>query len=287
MTEPLVALVPYLTPINKGLARMRLDAVEWPLGKPEHTEDATLGDLGPNDHVLIFPKRSMYLRPPKLAAKLSLMVVEPRAVHATHLRLLRLFGRRFHRVFTHDAHSLRVLPNARFLPAASTWVPDYAQLNLRKSQGTSLIASRRAKLPGHKLRHEIVSQVKDVDVIGRGYKPFEHKSEGLAPYRFSIVIESVRAPGYFSEKLIDALLCETVPIYWGAPDIDKYFDTRALILCESASDILAAVSRTNMALYHSMYASVLVAKAQAEKLRDYRVLAARALLDETANATPR
>jgi len=38
------------------------------------------------------------------------------------------------------------------------------------------------------------------------------RPRALTPYRYSVVIENVREPGYFSEKLVDALLCGTVPI---------------------------------------------------------------------------
>lgn len=76
--------------------------------------------------------------------------------------------------------------------------------------------------------------------VGRGYREIARKSEGLAPYRFSVVIENSREKGYFSEKLIDALMCRTVPIYWGAPDIGDYFDTEGMIVCQSFEDIAQA-----------------------------------------------
>ena len=65
--------------------------------------------------------------------------------------------------------------------------------------------------------------------MGRGYAPFEAKEDGLAPYRASVVIENSREPSYISEKLIDAALCRTLPIYWGAPDVADWFDPAGLI----------------------------------------------------------
>ena len=43
----------------------------------------------------------------------------------------------------------------------------------------------------------------DAAILGRGYRPFERKSDGLAPYRFSIVIENFAEPAFFTEKLIE------------------------------------------------------------------------------------
>lgn len=276
MPDPYVALVPYGTRIDRDLAAMPLEDAEWPLG-PAPEVAGTLADLGADDHVLIYPKTGMYLSPPRLRAQLSVMVVEPRAIHGRHLHLLRLFGARFHRVFSHDPAALR-MRNARFLPAASTWVPHYADLDMTKSKDVSLIASGKGALPGHKLRHRLAEVLEGVDLMGRAYAPFDDKGAALAPYRFTVVIENVRAPGYFSEKLIDALLCEVVPIYWGAPDIAAHFDTRGMIVCESEDALRTAVARADAGLYDALRPALMAAKAQAEAVRDYRVTAARALV---------
>jgi hypothetical protein len=142
-----------------------------------------------------------------VTAKVSVMVVEPRTLHERHLRLLRWTHGRYHRIFTHDPKLLRSAPNARFLTAARTWVPEWDTLDLSKTDNVSLIASNRRDLEGHKLRHAVAEAATGVALMGRGYAPFEHKHEGLAPFRFSVVIENVRAGGYFSEKLVDALFC--------------------------------------------------------------------------------
>ena len=80
-----------------------------------------------------------------------------------------------------------------------------------------------------------------VDVMGRGYKPFDTKAEGLAPYRYSLIIENVQERNYFTEKLVDAVLCRTVPIYWGCPNIGDFMDTSGMILCQSEAEMQAAL----------------------------------------------
>lgn len=48
------------------------------------------------------------------------------------------------------------------------------------------------------------------------------KIRAMANYRFALVVENTRHPGYVTEKIFDAFISGTVPIYWGAPDIEKF-----------------------------------------------------------------
>lgn len=49
-------------------------------------------------------------------------------------------------------------------------------------------------------------------------------------FRFSLCFENSSAPGYTTEKLTDAFLARTVPIYWGNPEVARDFNPRAMIL---------------------------------------------------------
>jgi hypothetical protein len=40
-------------------------------------------------------------------------------------------------------------------------------------------------------------------------------------YRYALVMENQRQPGYVTEKLLDAVAAGCIPIYWGAPDAGK------------------------------------------------------------------
>lgn len=56
-----------------------------------------------------------------------------------------------------------------------------------------------------------------VDAIYRG--PVADKRKLMSDYRFALVIENTRFPGYVTEKVFDALLAGAVPVYLGAPDL--------------------------------------------------------------------
>ncbi|MCX7304195.1 MAG: hypothetical protein NTV73_07635 [Hyphomicrobiales bacterium] len=45
--------------------------------------------------------------------------------------------------------------------------------------------------------------------------PFEEKADGLAPYRYTIVLENNLHAGFWTEKLADAYLAGCFPIYAG------------------------------------------------------------------------
>jgi len=211
------------------------------------------------------------------------MLVEPKAVQSRHFSRLHRTHCRFHKVLSAQEDFLARIPNGLFLPFGSTWVENWRDIDTTKQAHISLIASSKRDLEGHKLRHEIVEWAVDhgvaMDVIGGGYKPFDLKSEGLARYRFSVVIENVREPNYFTEKLIDAILCETVPIYWGCPNIERFFDTQAMILCESIHDIKKAICMADMASFQQRLPALRAIKDSAAYWAELETRATKAVME--------
>lgn len=66
---------------------------------------------------------------------------------------------------------------------------------------------------------------------------------------FHVCIENVRQENYFSEKLLDCFLTRTIPIYWGCPNIDSYFDVRGMILIGNEGNVAKrAVDMINIAI---------------------------------------
>ena len=49
------------------------------------------------------------------------------------------------------------------------------------------------------------------------------KYDGLINYKYSLCIEPCCRKNYFSEKFTDAILCWTIPIYYGCLNISDYF----------------------------------------------------------------
>ena len=60
-----------------------------------------------------------------------------------------------------------------------------------------------------------------VDVRARALGPTE-KQATVSGFKFTLAMENFEYPGYVTEKIIDALAAGSIPLYWGAPDIDDF-----------------------------------------------------------------
>jgi hypothetical protein len=97
-----------------------------------------------------------------------------------------------------------------------------------KTKSISIISSNKENTPGHKRRLEFVLYLKkyfgnNIDLFGRGLNDFTNKEKVLLPYKFNVVIENSYFNHYYTEKLTDALLTYTFPIYYGCPNLNEYF----------------------------------------------------------------
>lgn len=60
---------------------------------------------------------------------------------------------------------------------------------------------------------------------------YDHKLSWMRNYKFSITFENSSYPGYTTEKLMHALIADTIPIYWGNPLAELDFNPKAFINC--------------------------------------------------------
>jgi hypothetical protein len=100
-----------------------------------------------------------------------------------------------------------------------------------KQFGVNMLTGIKNKTEGHKLRHKIADRLEETHLPAIVYTSLLDKKykDALFNKKFSIVIENVKRPGYFTEKLIDCLYTKTVPIYWGCPDIDRFFNKDGIV----------------------------------------------------------
>jgi len=83
------------------------------------------------------------------------------------------------------------------------------------------------------------------------------KFEFIKDYKFTISFENHEIPGYVTEKIIQPLNANSIPIYWGNPDIAKDFNPKAFISYydfNNMPDLLAHIKKvdTNEELYEKM-----------------------------------
>ncbi len=153
-------------------------------------------------------------------------MIEPACINPESYRYIRQNYSDFVFVLSHDKEFLKQIPNGLYYPFGGCWIEEKERSVYPKSKFMSIIASGKKEAPGHRLRHEVIENFAkkySIDVFGRGYKPIDSKLEALKDYYYTIAIENESSKGWFTEKLIDALQCGCIPLYWGAPDINEYF----------------------------------------------------------------
>ena len=82
-----------------------------------------------------------------------------------------------------------------------------------------------------------LSRYKKVDSGGRFANnigsPVDNKVKFQSEYKFSIAFENnayrPQHPGYTTEKIMEPMTVNSVPIYWGNPEIGKEFNTKSFI----------------------------------------------------------
>jgi len=107
----------------------------------------------------------------------------------------------------------------------------------KKTRVMSIIVSQKMFAPGHKYRHSLVQRIVQerlpVYIYGRGSSLYNYefnmgRFQNLEPfetYMYSICIENYKIPRYFSEKIIEPVICECMPIYWGCEHMSEYLDS--------------------------------------------------------------
>lgn len=68
---------------------------------------------------------------------------------------------------------------------------------------------------------------------------------------FSICLENSKEQNYFTEKIIDCLRSKVIPIYWGCPNIDDYFNMDGIIVVENIADLIKISNKLTPDFYYS------------------------------------
>jgi hypothetical protein len=84
----------------------------------------------------------------------------------------------------------------------------------------------------------------------------------IAPYRYHLVLENSECPHFWTEKLADAYLGYSLPIFSGCRNVTDYFPERSMVRLPSVDDHEAAVA---------MIGDVLQRDPWAERLEDIRI----------------
>jgi glycosyltransferase involved in cell wall biosynthesis len=115
-------------------------------------------------------------------------------------------------------------------PEGNLELQDLAEMTKHpKDKLISCIASQKAGTPGHQWRLQVAQALQkhfgqNIDLFGFGWNPIAEKRDAIDRYHYTVVIENDESDHYWTEKLSDAILGYSVPIYAGARKVNEYFD---------------------------------------------------------------
>lgn len=141
----------------------------------------------------------------------------------------------------------------------------YIDTNFEKTKLCNIVVSNTNTFQPHeksiypqrvKIVKDILETDLDIDIYGNGWEQYagtdkrifgtvKNKKDALTKYKFSIAIENTVEPGYFTEKLTDVILTGGTPIYYGAPNISKFFND-IYVLPSLNVDTIAAILKINL-----------------------------------------
>jgi len=91
----------------------------------------------------------------------------------------------------------------------------------------------------------------DIDFYGRNWSlsdprykgaPY-NKSDALIDYEYSIGIENCRQHNYLTEKFFDLVVCNTVPLYYGCPNVGEIYNPNSFVELDFSGPIEKTVEQ--------------------------------------------
>ena len=137
-------------------------------------------------------------------------------------------------------------------------------------------------IEGHKLRHKILDIESKVKIPNKFWKvldDFNHETGNRPGYRdpgceivtkdgtpiegegkkqiwdrnsmFHIAVENSQNLNYYTDKIVDCFATKTIPIYWGAPNIEEYFNKDGIITFKNEKDLIKIINNLTEEDYKS------------------------------------
>ena len=135
-----------------------------------------------------------------------------------------------------------------------------------KENKISSVVSSLYEMEGHKKRIDFIKYLQQydsslVDVFGKsnnhnlknhyGELPSHNKNVGIIPYKYTFIAENCDIENYFTEKIIDAILGESLCFYWGCSNLENFIDSRAFVRLnlddfESSKQVVLSAIKCNL-----------------------------------------
>lgn len=190
--------------------------------------------------------------------------IEPNEIMGLNEHIIRN-SNRFDYVFTYEKQVLDSISNGILFEYGTKWIDiNNYDLNKPKEFSVSTVCGHKTITENHRLRQRLWYKQDKINIPKKfflsrlgGVENFndnpilgEHK-EVLFDSMYHICIENVSKENFFTEKLIDCLLCKTIPVYIGCPNIGDYFDLDGFIIVNSFSEAIEKCNQLTSEFYDS------------------------------------
>jgi hypothetical protein len=170
-----------------------------------------------------------------------------------------------------------------FTYSGQTLDNDYINSLGKKEFNVSFLCGTKTLVEGHRLRHSVHSLESEIQIPKKwfyvlddydhktdtrpGYteysKDLSHIPEGVDPISygrrvlfddsmFTVVIENVKYNNWYN-KIGDAFVTKTVPLYWGCPNISEFgYDEKGIIRFNTKEELLDIINNLTPEKYNEM-----------------------------------
>lgn len=117
----------------------------------------------------------------------------------------------------------------------------------------SFLCGDKKMIEGHFLRHSIYENQEKI-ILPKHFiytSPWDGGKDICWESMYHIAVENSRNKNYFTEKIIDAFLTKTIPIYWGCPNINEFFNKEGIIVFNTTDELISIVNNLTPEFYES------------------------------------
>lgn len=175
----------------------------------------------------------------------------------------------FDLIITHHQDILNSCPNSHLLVRGTTWIQEF-DLNSKKEFSISNLAGEKNMLFGHKLRNQIHYKQEKINIpknffVGNrpgspeafdGNKVLVAEKNPMYTSQFNFAFENIKQDNWFTEKLIDCFVTKTIPIYYGCPNIEKWFNMDGIIVINTLQEAIDAANSLTEETYKNKLEAV-------------------------------
>ena len=176
-------------------------------------------------------------------------------------------------------HATNIIEHPMFMFTESTDnYKFYLENDFKKTKRMSIISSNYGHKYNYIKRHELFKGLLetdlDIDFYGRRwdlsderYKgaPY-NKSEAIVDYEYSIAIENSSYDNYLTEKFFDLVVCNTVPIYYGCPNVKDIYPENSFIEIDFSGPIEKTIEQITDIYHNDVYQERLPHVLEAKKM---------------------